>query len=334
MSAEKIVFIDVPTPEARQVIQDNLPLGFQLIFAEADTEEKAAAAVPEADYVLIWSAHLGTRAVTAARKAKLIQKIGEGTDRIDVGAAGQMGIPVAKTSGSNATSVSEFATLLILATLRRLPAAHNSILAGKWLKWEMTRNCFELRGRQVGIVGIGKIGRRVAQQLGGFDVSLLYYDVMRLPEKEEKRLGIKYSSLNDLLAASDIVTLHVPGSPSTAGLIGRRELSLMKPTSILVNTCRGSVVDEAALIDALREGRIRGAGLDVYPQEPVPANHPLLSLSNVVLSPHCAGRSEDAELEGILHAYANIVKVSRCQPIDPADVVNCAVGKMGVGQAS
>ncbi|MCL4466850.1 MAG: 2-hydroxyacid dehydrogenase [Chloroflexi bacterium] len=320
MSEEKIVFIDVPTPESRKVIEGNLPPGFRLIFAEADTEEKAAAAVPEADYILIWSAYLGTRAVSAARKARLIQKVGEGTDRIDVATAVQMGIPVAKTAGSNSTSVAEFATLLILAAMRRLSEAHTSMLAGKWLKWELRRNSFELRGKQVGIVGLGKIGKMVANHMGGFGAPVVYYDLYRQPETEEANLGVEYRPLDELLATSDVVTLHVPLTSATRGLIGRRELALMKPTAILVNTCRAAVVDEQALADALRERKIRGAGIDVFAQEPVPANHPLLSLPNVVVSPHCAGATEDAELEGIRHAYANIVRVSEGQPLDPADL--------------
>ena len=249
MSEEKIVFIDVPTPESRKVIEDNLPPGFRLIFAEADTEEKAAAAVPEADYVLIWSAYLGTRAVGAARKAKLIQKVGEGTDRIDVATAVQMGITVAKTAGSNSTSVAEFATLLILAAMRRLPEAHTGMLAGKWLKWELRRNSFELRGKQVGIVGLGKIGKMVANHMRGFSAPVVYYDPFRLSETEEAKLGVKYLPLDELLSTSDVVTLHVPLTSATRGLIGRRELALMKPTAILVNTCRAAVVDEQALVE-------------------------------------------------------------------------------------
>ena len=320
MSEEKIVFIDVPTPEARKVIEDNLPPGFRLIFAEADTEEKAAAAVPEADYVLIWSAYLGTRAVRAATKTKLIQKVGEGTDRIDVATALQMGIPVAKTAGSNSTSVAEFATLLILAATRRLAEAHTSMLAGKWMKWELRRNSFEVRGKQVGIVGLGKIGKIVANHMRGLGAPVAYYDPIRLPETEEARLGVKYRPLDELLSTSDVVTLHVPLTSVTRGLIGHRELALMKPTAILVNTCRAAVVNEQALVEALKARRIRGAGVDVFAQEPVPADHPLLSLPNVVVSPHCAGATEDAELEGIRHAYANIVRVSRGEPLDPADL--------------
>lgn len=322
MAEETIVFIDIPTDETRGVIEQNVPEGFRLVFANADTDEKSAAVVPQADYVLVWSAYFGTKAVAAATKAKLIQKIGEGTDRLDVALASQMGIPVAKTTGSNSQSVAEYALLLILASMRKLHVAHNGMMAGKWLKWELRSDTYEVHGKRVGIVGLGKIGKKLARLLQGFDAEVVYYDVFRQPEAEEKRLGLTFRELDDLLASSDVVTLHVPSIPATVGMIGRRELGLLKPTATLVNTCRGVVVDEQALIESLREGKIRGAALDAFVKEPLPAGHPFLSLPNVILTPHAGGANEDATLEGVLHAYRNIVKVSRGEPLDPADLVN------------
>lgn len=317
---EKIVFLDVATPAMRRVLTDNLPSGFELVFADADTEEKAIAAVADADYIFVWAAYVPTRVVEAATRVRLIQKAGEGTDRIDVATAARKGIPVAKTSGSNSASVAELATLLILATLRRLPRAHNSTTAGQWLKFELRPGSYELRGKRVGIVGLGKIGRRVARQVQGFEASVVYHDAVRLPEDEETRLGVAFLPLEELLRTSDVVTLHVPLIPATRGLLGRRELALMKPTAILVNSCRGAVVDEEALYQALKEGQIRGAGIDVFAKEPPGANHPLFSLDNVVLTPHYGGGTEDAEIEGVRHAYANIVRVSRGEALDPADL--------------
>ncbi len=317
---KKIVFLDVITPAMHRVLAENAPRGFDVAFAYADTEEKAVAAVADADYVLLWSAYAPTRVVEAARKARLIQKIGEGTDRIDVATAARMGIPVARTAGSNSASVAELATLLILATLRRLPAAHNSLVSGRWLKFELRPGSYELRGKQVGIVGLGKIGRLVARQVRGFDCSIAYYDVVRPSPKVEDELGVRFVELDELLRTSDVVTLHVPLTPATRGMIGRRELDLMKPTAILVNTCRAAVVDEEALYETLRDRKIRGAGIDVFAKEPPDPKHPLFSLDNVVVTPHFGGGTEDAEIEGVRHAYANIVKVSQGQPLDPADL--------------
>jgi len=316
----KIVFLDVITPAMHRVIAANAPEGFELVFAYADTEEKAADAVADADYVLLWSAYAPKRVVEAAKKARLIQKIGEGTDRIDVATAARLGIPVAKTSGSNSASVAELATLLILATMRRLPQAHNSLISGQWLKFELRPGSYELRGKQVGIVGLGKIGKMVARQVRGFDCSTVYYDVVRPPEAMEIDLGVRFMEMDDLLRTSDVVTLHVPSLPETRGMIGSRELGLMKPNAILVNTCRAAVVDEEALYRALKEKRIRGAGIDVFTKEPPDPNHPFFSLDNVVVTPHYGGGTEDAEIEGVRHGFANIVKVSQGLPLDPADL--------------
>jgi phosphoglycerate dehydrogenase-like enzyme len=318
--SKRIVFLDVTTPAIRRTLQDNLPPGFELTFAEASSEERAIAAVADADYIFVIAAYVPAAVIAAANRAKLIQKTGEGTDRIDVAAAAAKGIVVAKTSGSNATSVAEAASMLILAATRWLPKAHNSVVAGKWLKFELRPGAFEIKGKQVGIIGLGKIGRIVAKHMHGFDASVVYHDAYRLPEAEEARLGVRYMAMDDLLRTSDVVTLHVPLMPSTRGLIGVREFELMKPTAILVNSCRGAVVNEEALYQALKERQIRGAGIDVFAKEPPAADNPLFTLDNVVLMPHSGGGTEDAELAGIRHSYANIVKISQGQPLDPADI--------------
>ncbi len=318
--ANKIVFLGPTTPEIRKALQENLPPGFELTFVASSPEEAAMAGVADADYIFVFAAYVPAPLIAAAKKVKLIQKAGEGTDRIDVAAASARGIIVAKTAGSNATSVAEAASMLILATARRLPRAHNSVVAGEWLKLELRPGSYEIAGKQVGIVGLGKIGRKVARHMQGFDATVAYYDAFRLPEAEESRLGVRYMPLDDLLRSSDFISLHVPLMPSTKGLIGARELELMKPTAILVNTCRGAVVDEEALYQALKTKRIRGAGIDVFAKEPPDKDNPLFTLDNVVLSPHSGGGTEDAELEGIRRSYANIVKVSQGLPLDPADI--------------
>jgi phosphoglycerate dehydrogenase-like enzyme len=317
---KKVVYLDVTTADMREALTAQLPAGFELTFAEAATEEQTAAAVTDADYVLAWAAKMPTPVIKAIQKARLIQKIGEGTDRIDVATAAEMGITVAKTTGSNSVSVAEGATLLILATLRWLPNLHNAVVAGAFPKFDYRNTSYELRDKQVGIVGIGKIGRTVAEQMQGFNARIAYYDVVRLPHAEEARLNARFMPLDELLATSDVVTLHVPLIPATRGLINARSLSLMKPTAILINTCRGPVVDEQALIEALQQKRIRGAGIDAFWKEPPEADHPLFRLDTVVLMPHCAAGTVDAQVEGIRHAYANIVRFDRGEPLDAADI--------------
>lgn len=320
-TGRKIVVYDDLEPRTRQSVEDNLPGGFSLAFANPKSGDDALAEVADADYMIVFAGYVPTRAVEAGKKLRLIQKVGEGTDRIDVEMARKMGIPVAKTAGSNGASVADFATLLILATIRWLPRAHNSMMAGEWLKFELRWGSYDMKGKQVGIVGLGKIGRRVAKRVQGFESSVAYYDAIRLAESEEERLGVRFLPLDELMSSSDVVSLHVPLDPSTDGMIGRKEIGLMKPTSILVNTCRGAVVDEQALYEALRDKRIRGAGLDCFVKEPLPAGHPFRTLDNVVLTPHCAGGTEDSTMEGIKRAYSNVVSLEAGMPLDPADLV-------------
>ena len=320
-AGKKIVVYDDLEPRIQKEIENNLPDGFILRFVSPKSGESALAEVADADYMVVWAGYVPANVVSAGKRLRLIQKIGEGTDRIDVATARSMGIPVAKTTGSNGASVADFATLLMLSTIRWLPRAHNSMMDGEWLKFELRWGAYDMLGKQVGIVGMGKIGRRVARRVQGFESTVVYHDAIRLPESEEERLDVRYMPLDELMATSDIISLHVPLNSSTEGMIGRKQIGLMKLTAILVNTCRGAVVDEQALYEALRDKRIRGAGLDCFVKEPLPAGHPFRTLDNVVLTPHCAGGTEDSGLEGIKKAYSNILRLDADMSIDPADLV-------------
>lgn len=225
----KIVYLDVTTADLREALRARLPAGFDLTLAEAATEEQTAAAVADADYVLCWAAKMPTRVIQAMRKARLIQKIGEGTDRIDVATAAEMGITVAKTTGSNSVSVAEGATLLMLAALRWLPNLHNAVVAGRFPKFDYRESSYELRDKQVGIVGIGKIGRSVAEQMQGFHARVAYYDVVRLPQAEETRLECP-----------------VPGAGRTAAHVRRGHLArAADPGHAQLDRRAGARVDEA-----------------------------------------------------------------------------------------
>lgn len=315
----KVVFLGDCSPIMRRALQDYLPEGFELVFADVSTEEKRLAAVADASYIAVAAEFMPTEAVEAAVRCKVIHKIGEGTDRIDVAKAKERGIIVARTAGSNSNSVAEATTMMVLATLRRLIEAHNMVAAHKWPKFELRPGNYELRGKQVGTIGLGKIGKIIARHMQAFGATVVYYKRTHLSPEEEAVLNVRYLPLDDLLKTSDVVTLQIPNTPATKGLIGARELGLMKPTAILVNTCRGGVVDEKALINALRDGRIRGAATDVYAKEPPDANNPLLSMRNVVLTPHYTGGSEDCEIEGVKRFYTNVLRISRGEPLDPAD---------------
>lgn len=219
--------------------------------------------------------------------------------RIDLDAAAARGIHIALTPLLYDT-VAEMTLALLLSAARRVPQAHLHITQGRWLhttdkQFFSGRN---IAGKTLGIVGLGRIGTCVAKRVRGFDMKLLYHDVIRKRALEMK-LGLEYRTLNQLLQEADIVTLHVPLTEATCGLIGEPELRLMKRDAILVNTSRGPLVDEHALYRALNEGWIAAAGLDVFNEEPIQPDNPLLTLDTVVLAPHLAGSTKDCDLQPV-----------------------------------
>lgn len=312
---------DVLPPTMKELVADLKPNGFELIFAETQDEEERVAKVREADYLLVSWVPVPGRVIEAGRRLKLIQKYGIGVDKIDLKSAAGLGIPVCITAGANSVAVAETAIALMLAVYKRLCVAHNSLREGKWLKWEIRTSCYELYGKTVGIVGGGNIGRAVAKRLSGFDCHVIYYDQYRLSPEMEHAHGMTYTPFDDLLRNSDIVTLHVPLTSETRGLIGRREFAMMKPSSVLINTARGGVVDEDALIEALQEKIIAGAGLDVFAKEPPDSSNPLLKMDNVVVSPHNGGGTVDTAKRVIGHSFDNILRVERGEPLPEADLV-------------
>ena len=242
---------------------------------------------------------------------KLVQVGSAGTDRIDVKALGEMGVRVANGGGGNAVAVSEHAVALMLTVYRKLDIQFSSVAAGRWgddlKKWSSSTR--ELTGKTVGIVGLGRIGQEVASRLRGFDCKLYYSDMAPRASDLECALGVTRLELDELLADSDVVTLHVPLTVHTRRLIGARELDLMKPTAFLINVSRGPVVDEAALIEALRAGKIAGAGLDVLEQEPTDPDNPLLQMENVAVTPHLASFAQEAVDRSFGFAVHNAARV-------------------------
>src|SRR5207245_884239 len=174
--------------------------------------------------------------------------------------------------------------------LKRLVGLHNDVVAGKWRIGNLAETrVFEMSGRTLGIVGLGNIGKKVARRAAAFDMRVQYYDIARLSEDQEDALGVRFVLFTELLRTSDIVSLHVPLDDTTRNLIGARELAMMKKSAVIINTCRGPVIDESALYKALKDRQIAAAGLDVMVEEPPSPNHPLFTLPNVTLTPHPAG---------------------------------------------
>ncbi|MEM2908318.1 MAG: hydroxyacid dehydrogenase [Candidatus Hadarchaeales archaeon] len=256
--------------------------------------------VTDYDVLVVRSATKVTREVIeAGRNLKLIARAGAGLDNIDVEAAAARGIKVINSPESVTAAVAELTIGLMLSLARRIPHADRSMKLGRWEKSELIGT--ELRGKTLGIVGTGRIGRAVGYKAKAFLMHLLAYDIVTNEEFRE-RTGCRYVDLQTLLRESDFVTIHVALTPQTRHMIGRRELSLMKPTAFLINTSRGEIIDETALVEALREGKIAGAALDVYEQEP-PTDSPLLKLENVILTPHIGASTIEAQRDaGILIA--------------------------------
>ncbi|MEK9675701.1 MAG: 2-hydroxyacid dehydrogenase [Chloroflexota bacterium] len=272
------------------------------------SEQEVLEAAEIADFILVFGHGVNDTTLSTAQKTKLVQLCSAGFDGVNLTLAGEMGIPVANNGGANAIPVAEFALTLMLSTLRHLIVTDGDTRRGDWMRPEVDgRDTHELFGTTVGIVGAGRIGATVAGMLRGFETETLYTDALRSERAES--FGAKRVELDELLERSDIVTLHTPLNDSTQGLIGERELKLMKETALLINTCRGPVVQEDALHDALVSGEIWGAGLDVFEQEPVDPNNPLLKLDNVVVAPHIAGKSYESYPRRVRFAFDNMLRV-------------------------
>ena len=243
----------------------------------------------------------------AGSNLKVISQCAVGYDNIDVPAATQRGILVGNTPGVLTEATADFAFTLLMAAARRVTEAHDYVRAGKWQTWGLTVLLGqEVFGATLGIIGLGRIGQAVAKRARGFEMRLLYYDNNRLPEVEAE-LGVEYRSFEDLLREADYVSLHVNLTEETQGLIDAHAFSLMKPTAILINTSRGPVVDSEALYEALKSGQITGAALDVTDPEPLPADHKLLQLPNLIVAPHIASATVTSRNQMAMMAVENLI---------------------------
>ena len=263
----------------------------------------------DADGVMVRMTPLRAADIARAKKLKIICKQGVGVDTIDLEAAKAKGIPVSRTPGVNSEAVAELALALGLAATRRVGELDRLLRAGAKIERPKLLGV-EMLEKTVGVVGCGNIGSRVAHKWrSAFNARIVAYDpyVSNLPFERKSRL-------EDLLPEADLLTLHVPLTDETRHMIGERELARMKPTAVLVNTSRGGVIDEAALYEALKAGRLFGAGLDVWEVEPPPKDHPLLQLPNVVATPHAAGGTEETQIRSALQVAQQVVEVLQGKP--------------------
>ncbi len=312
----KVVFFSHMDPELRHLAVSQALPGMRVI-AESTTldDEKKIELVEDADFIMLWGP-ISDRVMQAARKCRLIQLLSAGYDRMNLKLASDLGIPVANNGGANSVAVAEQTILLILACYRKLLLYTDNVRAGRWRPTQDRRiDVFELEGKTLGLIGIGNIARQVARRARAFDVSLQYYDkYAQLSPSEEDALGVRSVSLDELLRTSDVVSLHVPLTRETHHVIGKNELAMMKPTSIIINTSRGGVIDEPALVEALRSETIAAAGLDVTEQEPPDPTDPLLTMDNVILTPHMAGPTLESIPKRAANSFANIQRVWNGEP--------------------
>jgi D-3-phosphoglycerate dehydrogenase len=318
---ETILILQPIGAELRDIITAELSPGFVASFTESDEPAALKAKLADADYVVFWDIGLPADLLHAAPRLKLAHKWGVGVENIDIDVAHARSIQVARTPGSNAIPVAEFAVGLMIAMGRRIVTAHNSMVEGRWAKNDIWRRSIMLSGKTVGIVGLGAIGREVAKRLPGFGCTVLYNTRTPLPAAEAAALGVTYRSLEALLAEADFVCLCCPLTTQTRGMIAAPQLATMKPGSILVNVARGGIVVEADLVTALRDGPLAGAAIDVFePEPPDPAN-PLLHMDNVIVTPHCASTAFENSAIGVRHWLANIGRVARGEALPVTDRV-------------
>lgn len=238
---------------------------------------------------------------------KVIANYAVGFNNIDVDACTKRGIPVSNTPGVLTDTTADFAWTLLMATARRLVEADRFTRAGKYKGWgPMLMLGGDVYGKTLGVIGMGRIGQAFVKRAKGFDMRVIYYDAFRRSGEEEKELGIEYREFEDLLKEADFISIHVPLIPETEHLIGKKELEMMKKTAYLINTARGPIIDEKALVEALKNNEIAGAGLDVYEDEPELAPG-LAELDNVTLAPHIASASIETRTKMAVMAAENLL---------------------------
>jgi phosphoglycerate dehydrogenase-like enzyme len=289
-----VAFITSVAPQvAEQLTQAAGPDFAVNIYPDSLPDDDKIVALQPADFLLLFPSVISDQLLRAASHLKLIQLVSAGFDQINLDLCRELAIPLANNGGANSIDVAEHTLTLILSFYRRLLAMDHNVRHDGWRTIDSGLTTYTIFGKTAGIVGLGNIGQQTAARLRAFGAELLFYDPYPPAAAVSQALGARQVSLEELLRRSDIVTLHVPLMPATKGLINARTLALMKPTALLVNTCRGPVVDEAALVEALQAGRIAGAALDVLAQEPPDPQNPLLKLGNVLLTPHTAGVTFD-----------------------------------------
>lgn len=316
----KVVMLDMANDARLDRIRPFLPEGWQLSAAVSNDESDQLAALQGASFAITGDVPVTAR-MMAVPGLRAVHKWGVGYDGIDLDAARLHDVRVLRTTGSNAVAVAETTLALILAVNRNIVRGHMGIYRGEWLKSAVGPTSVTLSGRTVGIIGMGYIGKALARLLQGFGCKVIYSKRTPLGADEEAEIGVSFAVLEELLTVSDVVTLNCELNASTRNLIDRHRLALMKPDAILVNAARGGVLVEADLAEAIGQGRLRGAGVDVFSIEPILPDNPLIGLDRVVITPHLAALAADGFAAGLTRIMENFHAVQRGQQPREIDVL-------------
>ena len=313
MSA-KVVLLSPDNTEQLEEIRLLAPEGVEIGWVDSTLPiEQQAEQMRDTIAVIAIPSVFPVELARACPNLRLVQTVSAGTNMMDLQVLGELGVKVANNGGGNAVAVAEHSIALMVSVYRKLQLQFKYVKERQWagdMRARWFSEAYELTDKTVGIIGFGRIGQRVARRLQGWDCELLYSDVVSFPAELEEELHVSRVSNDELLQRSDIVTLHVPLNRHTRAMLSDREFDMMKPSAVLINACRGPVVDEAALIRAMREGKIAAAGLDVLEEEPTSPDNPLLDMDNVLVTPHMAGFGQEASEKSRVFAVRNTTSVA------------------------
>lgn len=308
MEKYKVASFDFATEDVYKVIRSEFPNNFELVTLDTGTLEDRIEKAKDAHFIIAATGSIPTEAIRAAKDLIMIQQQGVGFDKTDVDLATQLGIEVCITPEGTSVGVAEHVVLLILAVYKKLVKISNEMYEGKFPMWEHRPECFEVYGKTIGFMGFGRIAREASKRLQGFEPKIIFYDnYISMSKEEQDKLNVKQiMSIDEFLKLSDIVSVHIPSNSETKGMINKDFFSKMKSSAIFINTARGDLVNETDFLEAINNNVIGGAGIDVYPKEPLPANNPYIMLNNVTLTPHISAGTVDALKTKINHVCANI----------------------------
>jgi len=306
MSKPKVFATHSLFDEARKILNESCDMEYWAKPERPPREEVLRRVKDKEGLICLLTEKINDELLKAAPKLRIAANVAVGFDNIDVAACTKQGVAATNTPGVLDETTADFAWTLMMAVARRLGEAEALARSGNWKNWDLDQLVgTDVWGKTLGIVGFGRIGRAMARRASGFQMKVIYTDAVRAAEGVEKELRVEFREMNTLLGESDFISVHVPLLPDTRGLFNAPKFHRMKPTAFLVNTSRGPVVDEAALVAALESGKIAGAGLDVYENEPF--IHPGLKRANVVLAPHVASASLETRTKMACIAAENVV---------------------------